>query len=211
MQHSISEPHATIARAFASQCKGASTYRAAFGLRRELAHRKVVHEESLTIEKGCHRRTPPPRGRDVPSLILLFASSGKSESDESIANRVITLMPATQAVTICGDTAIGNISTERVDNKLASIHEVGYGARRRSTGVGNVGGGIERKQHLACPCVSSIKFSVPLTEEHQIAGNEHARLRRLRHANLPNNFSGASVGGPVQAKGSCTRNVIDEG
>jgi len=53
-------PHATIARAFASQGKGASTYRAAFGLRRELAHRKVVHEESLTIEKDAigerHRR-----------------------------------------------------------------------------------------------------------------------------------------------------------
>src|SRR5258708_9788350 len=120
-------------------------------------------------------------------------------------------MPATQAVTIGGNTAIGNISTERVDDKLASIREVGYRARRRSTGVGDVGGGIVGKQHLACPCVSSIKFPVPLAEEHQIPGNEHTGLRGLRQANLPNNFTGARVGGSVQAKGLCTRNVIDEG
>ena len=134
---------------------------------------QAVDEESLTIDNVCHRRTPPPRGTDVPPSILLFASPGKCESDKGIANRVITRMPATQAVTIRGDTAVGDISTERVDNKLASIREVGYGARRRPTGVGNVGGGIERKQHLACLCVSSIKFAIPLTEEHHIAGNEH--------------------------------------
>jgi len=172
---------------------------------------QAVDEESLTIDNVCHRRTPPPRGTDVPPSILLFASPGKCESDKGIANRVITRMPATQAVTIRGDTAVGDISTERVDNKLASIREVGYGARRRPTGVGNVGGGIERKQHLASLGVSRIKFPVPLTEEHQIAGNEHTGLRGLRQANLPNNSTGAGVGGSVQAKGPCARNMIDEG
>jgi len=49
-------------------------------------------------------------------------------------------MPATQAVAIRRDTSIRYISTEGVDDKLASIREVGYGPRRRSTGVGNVGG-----------------------------------------------------------------------
>src|SRR6266849_923894 len=154
---------------------------------------------------------PPPCDTEAPSLILLIASPGKCESDEGIANRVITRMSATQAVTIPRDTSIRDISTERVDNKLASIREVGYGARRGSTGVGNVGGGIERKQHLASLCVSSIKFPVPLTEEHQIAGNEHTRLRGLRQTNLPNNFTCAGVSGSVQAKGLCARNVIEEG
>jgi len=143
--------------------------------------------------------------------ILLIASPGKCESDEGIANRVITRMPAAQAAAVRRDTSIRDISTEGVDNKLASIREVGYGARRRSTGVGNVGGRIERKQHLACLCVSSIKFPVSLTEEHHIAGNEHTRLRGLRYANLPNNFTCAGISGPVQAKGLCTRNVIEEG
>ncbi len=110
---------------------------------------EAVDEESLTIDSICHRRTPPPRGKDVASLILLFGSPGKSESDEGIANRVITHIPATQTVTIRGDTSIRHISTEGVDDELASIREIGYGARRRSTGVGNVGGGIEAKQHLA--------------------------------------------------------------
>src|SRR5260370_7640830 len=108
-------------------------------------------------------------------------------------------MSATQAVPIPRDTSIRDISTERVDNKLASIREVGYGARGRSTGVGNVGGSIERKQHLACLCVSSIKFPVPLAEEHHIAGNQYTRLRGLRQANLPNNFTGARVGRPIKA------------
>src|SRR5216684_174751 len=120
-------------------------------------------------------------------------------------------MPAAQAATVRRDTSIRDISTEGVDNKLASIREVSYWARRRSTGVGNLGGGIERKQHLACLCVSSIKFSFPLTEEHQIAGNEHTRLRGLRQTNLPNNFTCAGVSGSVQAKGLCARNVIEEG
>src|SRR5260370_16358840 len=106
-----------------------------------------------------------------------------------MAKRVIRRGPATQAVTIRGDTSIRDISAERVDNKFASICEVGYGTRRRSTGVGNVGGGIERKQHLASLCVSSIKFPVPLTEEHQIPGHEHPRLPGLRQAKPPNNFS----------------------
>src|SRR5207302_8975692 len=101
-------------------------------------------------------------------LILLITSSGKRESDECITNRVITRTPATQAITIRRDTSIRYISTERVDNKLASIREVGYGARRRSTGVGNVGGGIEAKQHLASLCVSRIKLTVPLTDEHHV-------------------------------------------
>src|SRR6266849_9647047 len=118
--------------------------------------------------------------------ILLLASPGKCERDEGIANRVITRMPAAQAATVSRDTSIRDISTEGVDNKLASIREVSYWARRRSTGVGNLGGGIERKQHLACLCVSSIKFPVPLTEEHQIAGDQHTRFRGLRYANLPN-------------------------
>jgi len=120
-------------------------------------------------------------------------------------------MPAAQAATVRRDTSIRDISTEGVDNKLASIREVSYWARRRPTGVGNVGWGIERKQQLACRCVSSIKFPVPLTEEHHIAGNEHTRLRGLRYANLPNNFTCAGVSGSVQAKGLCTRNVIEEG
>jgi len=147
---------------------------------------------------------------DVPPLVLLVASPRKCESNEGIANRVITRMPAAQAAAVRRDTSIRDISTEGVDNKLASIREVSYWARRRSTGVGNVGWGIERKQQLACRCVSSIKFPVPLTEEHHIAGNEHTRLRWLRYANLPNNFTRAGVGGSVQAKGLCARNVIEE-
>src|ERR1700687_2727943 len=118
-----------------------------------------------------------------------MVSSGKCESDEGTANRLITDMSATQAVTIRGDTSIRHISTEGVDNKPAPIREVGYGARRRSTGVGNLGGGIVGKQHLACVCVNSIKFPVPLTEEHHVTGNEYARLRGLRHLDLPNNFT----------------------
>jgi len=38
-------------------------------------------------------------------------------------------MSATQAATIRRDASIRHISTERVDDKLASLHEVGYGAR----------------------------------------------------------------------------------
>jgi len=142
---------------------------------------------------------------------LLVASPGKRESDKGIANGVITHMPAAQAAAVRRDTSIRDISTEGVDNKLASIREVSYGACRRPTGVGNVGGSIERKQHLSCLCVSSIKFAVPLTEEHYIAGNEHTRLRGLRYANLPNNFTCAGISGPVQTKGLCARNVIEEG
>src|SRR5712664_513410 len=152
-----------------------------------------------------------PGGAVVPPLNLLFAFPGKRESDEGIANRVITRMAATQAVTIRGDTAIGDISTERVDNKFASICEVGYGAGRRSTGVGNVGRSVERKQLLARLCVNSIKCPVALTKENHIACNEHARLGGLRDLNLPNNFTCPRVGGSVYAKGLCTRNVIDEG
>ena len=149
-------------------------------------------------------------GTDVPPLVLLVASPGKCEGDEGIANRVITRMSAAQATAVRRDTSIRDISTEGVDDKLASIREVGYGARRCSTGVGNVGGRIEREQHLACRWVSSIKFPVPLTEEHHIAGNEHTGLRGLRYANLPNNFACASVSGSVQAKRLCTGNVIEE-
>src|SRR6202171_349189 len=120
-------------------------------------------------------------------------------------------MPATQAVTIRGDTSIRHISTEGVDDKLASIREVGYGARRRSTGVSNVGGGIVGKQPIACLCVNSIKFPVPLTEEHHVTGNEYARLRGLWHLDLPNNLTCPRVGRPVQAKGLCTWNMVDKG
>ena len=119
-------------------------------------------------------------------------------------------MSATQTVTISGDTSIRDIPTERVDDKLASIREVGYGTRRGSTGVGNVGGGLEGKQHIACLRVCRIKFPVSLTEEHHITGNQHARLRRLRQANLPNNFARAGVGGSVQAKGFRTGNMIEK-
>src|SRR3989442_2641372 len=98
-------------------------------------------------------------------------------------------MPAPQTPAVRRDTSIRDISTEGVDDKLASIREVGYGARRCSTGVGNVGGRIAREQHLACRCVSSIKFPVTLTVEHPIAGNQHTGLRRLRDANLSNNFA----------------------
>src|SRR6266581_6941053 len=154
---------------------------------------------------------PRPGGTDVPGLFLFLVFPGKCESNEGIANRVITRMPAAQAAAVRRDTSIRDISAEGVDNKLASIREVSYWARRRSTGVGNLGGGIEHKQHLACRCVSSIKFPVPLTEEHQIAGNEHTRLRWLRYADLPNNSTCAGVSGSVQAKGLCTGNVIEEG
>src|SRR5260370_13042194 len=133
----------------------------------------------------------------------MVATPGKCESDKGIANWVITRMPAATAATVRRDTSIRDISTEGVDNKLASIRDVSYGARRRSTRVGNVGGGIERKQQLACRCVSSIKFPVPLTEEHHIAGNEHTRLRGLRYANLPNNFTCPGVSSPVQPKRIC--------
>src|SRR5712691_9748875 len=154
---------------------------------------------------------PRPGGTDVPGLFLFLVFPGKRESDEGIANGVITRMPAAQAATVRRDTSIRDISTERVDNKLASIREVSYGARRRPAGVGNVGGSIERKQHLACLCVSVIIYPAALTEEHHIAGNEHTRLRGLRYANLPSNFTCAGVSGSVQAKGLCTRNVIEEG
>src|SRR5260370_7312838 len=97
-----------------------------------------------------------------------MVDSGKWESDEGIANRVITDMSATQAVTIRGDTSIRHISTEGVDDKLAPIREVGYGARRRSTGVGNLGGGILGKQHLSCVSVTSINISVPLPTQHYL-------------------------------------------
>src|SRR5216683_3898775 len=158
---------------------------------------EAVGEESLTIDNVYHRRTPPPRGTDVSPFVLLFASPGKRESDEGVANRVITRMAATQAVTIRRDTSIRHISTERVDDKLASLHEVGYGTRRRPTGIGNIGGGIERKQHLACLCVNGIKFPVTLAKENQIAGYQHTRFRGLRYANLPDNFTRPRVGRSV--------------
>src|ERR1700686_3239905 len=140
-----------------------------------------------------------------------MVSSGECESDEGIANGVITDMSATQAVAIRSDTSTRHISTEGVDDKLPPIREVGYGARRRSSGVSNLGGGIGGKQHLACLRVNSIKFPVPLTEEHHVTGNEHARLRGLWHLDLPNNFTGPRVGRPVNAKGLCARNVIEKG
>src|ERR1700694_1415191 len=140
-----------------------------------------------------------------------MVSSGKWESDESIANWVITHLPATQTVAIRSDTSIWHISTEGVDDKLPPIREVGYGARRRSSGVGNLGGGIVGKQPIACLCVNSIKFPVPLTEEHHVTGNEHDRLRGLWHLDLPHNFTCPRVACPVQAKGLCTRNVVDKG
>src|SRR5258708_39949047 len=98
-------------------------------------------------------------------LILLLGSSGKSQRSEGIANGVITHMSATQAVTIRRDASIRHISTERVDDKLASIREVGYGTRRRSTGVFNVGGSIEDKQLVARSCLNSIKCPIALTKE----------------------------------------------
>src|ERR1700687_1484744 len=104
-----------------------------------------------------------------------MVSSGKCESDEGIANGVITDMSATQAFAIRSDTPIWHIPTEGVDDKLPPIREVGYGARRRSSGVGNLGGGIVGKQHLACLCVNSIKFPVPLTEDNHAPGNAPAR------------------------------------
>src|SRR6267378_2208122 len=120
-------------------------------------------------------------------------------------------MSATQAVTIRRDASIRHISTERVDDKLASIREVGYGTRRRSTGVFNVGGSIEDKQLVARSCLNSIKCPIALTKENHVTGNEHARLRWLGHLNLPNNFTCAGVSGSVQAEGLCTRNMVDEG
>src|SRR6267378_2360698 len=140
-------------------------------------------------------------------LIKFFALPGKRESDERIANRVITRMAATQAVAIRCDASIRHISTERVDDKLASLREVGYGTRCSPTGIGNIGGGIERKQHLACLCVNGIKFPVTLAKENKIAGYQHTRFRWLRYANLPNNFACPRVGRPVKAKGFCAGNV----
>ena len=58
-----------------------------------------------------------------------FALPRKREGDKRIANRVITCMSATQAATIRRDASIRHISTERVDDKLTSLREVGYGAR----------------------------------------------------------------------------------
>src|SRR5260370_38683958 len=111
-----------------------------------LSKNLAAYEGSLTGLHESHRRV----AGTFPPLILVFASSGKCESDEGIANRVITRVPATQAVTIRGDTSIRDISAERVDNKFASICEVGYGTSRRSTGVGNVGGGVEgNNQHAS--------------------------------------------------------------
>ena len=118
-------------------------------------------------------------------------------------------MSATQAVTIRRDTSIRHISTERVNDELALIREVGYGTHCRSTGVVNTGGGIKRKQHLACLCVSGIKFPVPFTEEHHVAGNERTPTSRVEASESSNNFTCARVGGPVQAKGVCTGNMIN--
>src|SRR5258708_40173642 len=99
-----------------------------------------------------------------PPIIKLFALPGQRESNERIANRVITRMAATQAVTIRRDASIRHISTERVDDKLASLREVGYGTRRRPAGIGNIGGGTARKQHLPCLFINSIKFPVTLAK-----------------------------------------------
>src|SRR5258706_8132073 len=158
---------------------------------------EAVEEVSLTTDTACHRRALQPGGPDVPPLILVFAFPGKRESDERIANRVITRVAATQAVTICGDGAIRHVSTERVEDELASLNEVGYGTRRRPTGIGNIGGGIERKQHLACLCVNGIKFSVALAKENQIPGYQHTRFRGVRDAGLPDKFTPPRVGRSV--------------
>src|SRR3981189_881179 len=168
-----------------------------------------MNETTAAVSAACHPQAPPPRGTDVPPLIKFFALPGQRESNERIANRVITRMAATQAVTIRGDASIRHISTERVDDKLASLRKVGYGTRRRPAGIENIGGGIERKQHLACLCINSIKSPITLAKENQIAGYQNTRFRGLRYANLPNNFTRPRVGRPVNAKGFCARNVID--
>src|SRR5258706_6162450 len=145
---------------------------------------EAVEEVSLTTDTACHRRAPQPRGTDVPPLILFFAFPGKRESDERIANRVITRMAATQAVTICRDASIRHISTERVDDKLASLREVGYGTRCSPTGIGNIGGGIQPKQHLFWLFVNGHKISLTPAQENQIASYQHTPLRWLQYSNL---------------------------
>src|SRR5258706_5129922 len=146
---------------------------------------EAVEEVSLTTDTACHRRAPQPRGTDVPRLILCFAFPGKRESDERIANRVITRVAATQAVTICRDASIRHISTERVDDELASLHEVGYGTRRRPTGIGNIGGRIKRKQHLYWLFVHGIKFLDTLRQEKPIAPHQRTPTPRFMYPQLP--------------------------
>src|SRR5258708_2091155 len=94
-----------------------------------------------------------PRSTDVPALFLFPAFPGKGECDEGIANRVITRMPSAQAVTVRRDTSIRDISTEGVNNKLVSIGEGSYLARRRATGLRDVGWRIQRTQQRGCPRV----------------------------------------------------------
>src|SRR6202035_4316923 len=112
-------------------------------------------------------------------LVLVFFVSGKSESYIGVADRVIAETPATQAVAIRGDTAVRHISTEGVDNELASVHKVGHGTRGGPAGVRNFTWRMETEQHLAGPCVSSVECSIPLAKENQVAGDKHTRFRRL--------------------------------
>src|ERR1700730_8443001 len=164
-------------------------------------HRLVVHTAFPLTSAG----------KLLVLVFVLFFVSGKSKSDVGIAHRVCTSTPATQAVTIRRHTSIRDISAERVHYELASVHKVGHRARRGPSGVRNFARRIETEQHLACPCVSSVEFSISLAEENHITGNEHTGFRRLRDANLPNNFTCPRVGGPVHAKGLCAWHMIEEG
>jgi hypothetical protein len=105
----------------------------------------------------------------------------KRESDNRIAHGVFTFTlynrrAINHACRRIGTEVISirNISTERVGDELAPPREVGYWGRRRSTGIVNLGRGIELKQLLACPRMDAMERPVPLTEKDQISGNEHA-------------------------------------
>src|SRR5258708_823351 len=118
-----------------------------------------------------------------------------------------------QAVTAQRDAPIRHISGERVDNELAALCQVGHRVRLRAADVVlfRILRTVVRKQYFAFPRIDGPELPVALTEEHQIAGNKHARLRGLSDTDLPNHFTSAGVRGSVQAEGSCTRNMIEEG
>lgn len=90
----------------------------------------TLPRRSVDEGSSCHSRlhataSVPARGTGVPPLFFILRLPRKRERDICIANRVITRMAATQAV------AVRHISTECVDDKLASVYEVSYGARGR--------------------------------------------------------------------------------
>jgi len=90
-------------------------------------------------------------------------------------------MSVGQAVAALCDGAIRNIAAERVDDKFASIGEVGYGPCCSSARIWNVSWRVVRKQAGAGSGVNRTKGPIALAEEHRVAWDHCARLRGLRY------------------------------